>query len=167
VLPDSKLANDAGIETQRADGGAILVDSQMYSSHPDVLAIGDVALQRSSAIAIESVHNAQETAAIAASTLMEVAPPTIQTPWFWSDQYDAKLQSVGVVPVGDKEVYQVTRPGSRDGGISFWSYRQKQLVAVEVFNDPATYMMAKQCLDTNVSPDPDLISDVSFSPIDK
>ena len=167
VLTDSKLANDAGIETQRADGGAILVDSQMYSSHPDVLAIGDVALQRSSAIAIESVHNAQETAAIAASTLMEVAPPTIQTPWFWSDQYDAKLQSVGVVPVGDKEVYQVTRPGSRDGGISFWSYRQKQLVAVEVFNDPATYMMAKQCLDTNVSPDPDLISDVSFSPIDK
>ncbi|MDB2390723.1 FAD-dependent oxidoreductase [Alphaproteobacteria bacterium] len=166
VLPDSKLANEAGIETQREDGGAILVDSQMYSSHPDVLAIGDVALQRSSAIAIESVHNAQETAAIAASTLMEVAPPTIQTPWFWSDQYDANLQSVGIVPVGDEEVYQVTRPGSREGGISFWSFRQKRLVAVEVFNDPSTYMMAKQCLDSNVSVDPDRISDASYSPID-
>jgi NADPH-dependent 2,4-dienoyl-CoA reductase/sulfur reductase-like enzyme len=167
VMPDSKLANDAGLETQRADGGAVMVDSQMYSSHSDVLAIGDVALQRSSSIAIESVHNAQETAAIAASTLMEVAPPTIQTPWFWSDQYDAKLQSVGVVPVGDNDVYQVTRPGSREGGISFWSYRQKQLVAVEVFNDPATYMMAKQCMDSNVSPDPERITDVSFSPIDQ
>ena len=166
VLPDSRLANDAGIETQRADGGAILVDSQMYSSHPDVLAIGDVALQRSASIAIESVHNAQETAAIAASALMEVAPPTIQTPWFWSDQYDANLQSVGVVPVTDEEVYQVTRPGSREGGISFWSFRQKRLIAVEVFNDPATYMMAKQCLDSNVSPDPDLISDASYSPLD-
>ena len=166
VLPDSRLANDAGIETQRADGGAILVDSQMYTSHPDVMAIGDVALQRSASIAIESVHNAQETAAIAASTLMEVAPPTIQTPWFWSDQYDAKLQSVGVVPVADEEVYQVTRPSSREGGISFWSFRQKRLIAVEVFNDPATYMMAKQCLDSNVSADPDLISDASYSPLD-
>ncbi|WP_438996131.1 FAD-dependent oxidoreductase [Candidatus Puniceispirillum sp.] len=167
VVPDSKLANDAGIETQRADGGAILVDSHMYSSHPDVLAIGDVALQRSASLAIESVHNAQETGAIAASTLMKVAPPTIQTPWFWSDQYDAKLQSVGVVPVGDDEVYQVTRPGSREGGISFWSFRQKRLVAVEVFNDPATYMMAKQCLDSNVSPDPDQIADIAYSPLDQ
>jgi hypothetical protein len=97
---------------------------------------------------------------------MEVAPPTIQTPWFWSDQYDAKLQSVGVVPVADEEVYQVTRPSSREGGISFWSFRQKRLIAVEVFNDPATYMMAKQCLDSNVSTDPDLISDASYSPLD-
>jgi NADPH-dependent 2,4-dienoyl-CoA reductase/sulfur reductase-like enzyme/phenylpropionate dioxygenase-like ring-hydroxylating dioxygenase large terminal subunit len=165
VLPDSKLANEAGLETQRNDGGAILVDNLMYTSHPDVLAIGDVALQRGASIAIESVHNAQETATIAASTLMEVAPPSIQTPWFWSDQYDTNLQSVGVVPVGDSDVYQITRPGSREGGISFWSFRQKNLIAVEVINDPATYMMAKQCLDSNVSPDPDLIADIGYSPL--
>jgi NADPH-dependent 2,4-dienoyl-CoA reductase/sulfur reductase-like enzyme len=165
VLPDSKLANEAGLETQRNDGGAILVDNLMYTSHPDVLAIGDVALQRGASIAIESVHNAQETATIAASTLMEVAPPSIQTPWFWSDQYDTNLQSVGVVPVGDSDVYQITRPGSREGGISFWSFREKNLIAVEVINDPATYMMAKQCLDSNVSPDPDLIADIGYSPL--
>ena len=165
VLPESKLAKEASLKTQRDDGGGILVDEKMCTSHPDVLAIGDVALRRGQTAAVESVHNAQETAAIAAATLMDVAPPNIQTPWFWSDQYDAKLQSVGIVPVDDKDVYQVTRTGKREGGISFWSYKGKQLVAVEVFSDPATYMEAKQCLDTGRSPDPDLIGDVSFSPI--
>ena len=165
VLPESKMANEAGLETQRDDGGGILVDEKMFTSHPDVLAIGDVALPRGHASTVESVHNAQETAAIAAAAIMGSALPKIQAPWFWSDQYDAKLQSVGIVPVDDKNVYQVTRPGKREGGVSFWSYRGSQLVAVEVFSDPATYMEAKQCLDTGRSPDPNLISNASFSPV--
>jgi NADPH-dependent 2,4-dienoyl-CoA reductase/sulfur reductase-like enzyme len=166
VLPDSKLALDAGLETLREDGGPILVDDMMQTSHKDVMAIGDVALRRSQTMAVESVHNAQETAAVAASSITGVAPPVIQTPWFWSDQYDAKLQSVGIVPVLDEKAYQVTRPGKREGGISFWTYKGKELVAVEVVNDPATYMEARQCLDTNQSPDPEQISNPSFSPID-
>ena len=165
VVPESKMANEAGLETQRDDGGGILVDEKMFTSHPDVLAIGDVALPRGHASTVESVHNAQETAAIAAAAIMGSALPKIQAPWFWSDQYDAKLQSVGIVPVDDKNVYQVTRAGKREGGVSFWSYRGSQLVAVEVFNDPATYMEAKQCLDTGRSPDPNLISNASFSPV--
>ena len=92
--------------------------------------------------------------------------PNIQTPWFWSDQYDAKLQSVGIVPVLDDNVYQVERPGKRDGAVSFWSYRGDELVAVEVVNDPATYMEARQCLDTKRFPDPKQISNPSYSPID-
>ena len=166
VLPDSKLASDAGLETLREDGGPILVDDLMQTSHKDVLAIGDVALRRSQTMAVESVHNAQETAAVAASTFTGVAPPVIQTPWFWSDQYDAKLQSVGIVPVLDEEAYQVTRPGRRDKGVSFWTYKGSELIAVEVVNDPATYMEARQCLDTNQSPDPKQISNPLFSPVD-
>jgi NADPH-dependent 2,4-dienoyl-CoA reductase/sulfur reductase-like enzyme/nitrite reductase/ring-hydroxylating ferredoxin subunit len=166
VFPDSKLASDAGIETQRADGGAILVDDMMRTSDGDVYAIGDVAIRRDQALAVESVHNAQETASIAAAAITKTDAPTIQTPWFWSDQYDTKLQSVGIVPVQDEEVYQVVRPSKRDHGISFWSYKGSELVAVEVVNDPATYMEARQCLDTNRSPDPNQISSLSYSPID-
>jgi NADPH-dependent 2,4-dienoyl-CoA reductase/sulfur reductase-like enzyme len=166
VFPDSQIAVDAGLETLREDGGPILVDDMMQTSHVDVLAIGDVALKRSQAMAVESVHNAQETAAVAASTVTGVAPPVIQTPWFWSDQYDAKLQSVGIVPVLDEQAYQVTRPGKREGGISFWTYKGEELIAVEVINDPATYMEARQCLDTKQSPDPNQISDRLFSPVD-
>ncbi len=166
VFPDSKLAADAGIETQRENGGAILVDETMKTSDEDVYAIGDVAIRRDQDLAIESVHNAQETASIAAAAITNTSLPVIQTPWFWSDQYDTKLQSVGIVPVGDSDVYQVARPGKKEGGISFWSYRDENLIAVEVVNDPATYMEARQCLDTKQSPDPKQISNRSYSPID-
>ena len=166
VFPDSKLAAEAGIETQRDDGGPILVNNMMQTSDENVFAIGDVAIRRDQAIAVESVHNAQETASIAAAAITNTVPPTIQTPWFWSDQYDTKLQSVGIVPVQDEEVYQVVRPSKREHGKSFWSYKGAELVAVEVVNDPATYMEARQCLDTKRSPDPSQISSLSYSPID-
>jgi hypothetical protein len=71
-----------------------------------------------------------------------------------------------VVPINDEDVYQVARPGKREGAVSFWSYRGDDLVAVEVVNDPATYMEARQCLDTKQYPDPKQISNPSFSPID-
>ena len=160
------MAADAGIETQREDGGAILVDDAMQTSVKDVYAIGDVSIRRDQSLAVESVHNAQETASIAAAAITNNALPAIQTPWFWSDQYDTKLQSVGIVPVGESDIYQVARPGKKEGGISFWSYRDENLIAVEVVNDPATYMEARQCLDTNQSPDPKQISNRSYSPID-
>ena len=166
VFPDSNLAAEAGIETQRHDGGAVLVNEMMQTSHDDVYAIGDVALRRDQELAVESVHNAQESAAVAASAIAGVEAPALQTPWFWSDQYDAKLQSVGIVPVMDVEAFQVTRPGRRENGVSFWTYKGKDLIAVEVVNDPATYMEARQCLDTRQSPDPNRISNPSFSPID-
>ncbi len=166
VFPDSSLAADAKIETQREDGGAILVDETMRTSNKDVYAIGDVAIRRDQSLAVESVHNAQETASIAAAAITNSTIPNIQTPWFWSDQYDTKLQSVGIVPVGDDDVYQVARPGRKEGSISFWSYKDNELVAVEVVNDPATYMEARQCLDTKQSPDPKQISNRSYSPID-
>ena len=69
VFPDSKLAAEAGIETQRKDGGAILVDETMETSEKGVFAVGDVALRRGQSLAIESVHNAQETAAVAAAAV--------------------------------------------------------------------------------------------------
>ena len=166
VFPDSKLASDSGLETQFDNGGAILVSNEMQTSDENIYAIGDVALRREQSIAVESVHNAQESAAIAAAAIAGVDSPNIQTPWFWSDQYDAKLQSVGIVPVLDDNVYQVERPGKRDGAVSFWSYRGDELVAVEVVNDPATYMEARQCLDTKRFPDPKQISNPSYSPID-
>ena len=166
VFPDSKLASDAGIETQFDEGGAILVDEMMRTNDQDIYAIGDVALCRSQKIAVESVHNAQENASIAAAAIVGHETPVTITPWFWSDQYDAKLQSVGIVPVLDADVYQVERPGKRDGGVSFWTYKGNDLLAVEVVNDPATYMEARQCLDTKQFPDPNQISKPSYSPVD-
>ena len=164
VIPDSRLALQAGIETERDDGGAILVNSVMQTSNPNIIAMGDVALQRGHALRIESVHNAQDTAARAAAAIMNEAPPKDQAPWFWSDQYDANLQSVGIVPTGDTDIYQVTRPGENKASVSFWSYRDQDLIAVEAVRDSKDFMLGKKCLENNFSPDPKRICDPNYDP---
>ena len=166
VTPDSHLAKLAGIETERPDGGAILVDERMHTSDPSILSIGDVALERGNSLRIESVHNAQESAARAASAIMGTTPPLIQAPWFWSDQFDASLQSVGIIPTAEEGIYQITRAGNREGGVSFWSYRNQELIAVEAVKDPKNYMIGKKCLETKISPNPDLIGNLDFNPLD-
>lgn len=162
VTPDSQLARMADIETEATDNGAILVDAMMRTSNPDILAIGDVALQHGHAVRIESVHNAQDSAARAVAGLLDMPPPADQAPWFWSDQYDAKLQSAGIVPVGADDLLHVTRPGKREGGKSVWTYRGSQLLAVEAVRDPAGYMLGKKCLEANISPSPNQIGDPAF-----
>ena len=165
VTPNVELAKKAGLKV----GKGIIVDERCQTSEEDIYAAGDCTQHYNSfydkTIILESVQNANDQGRCAATNIAGNRQNYESLPWFWSDQYDAKLQSVGIVPVDDKNVYQVTRPGKREGGVSFWSYRGSQLVAVEVFSDPATYMEAKQCLDTGRSPDPNLISNASFSPV--
>ena len=164
VIPDSELAQQAGIETERPDGGAILVSPSMQTSNPNIIAMGDVALQRGHSLRIESVHNAQDTAARAAAAIMSEDPPEDQAPWFWSDQYDANLQSVGIVPTGDNDIYQVKRPGEQSKSVSFWSYRDQELIAVEAIRDSKNFMLGKKCLENNFSPNPDIICDPNYDP---
>ncbi len=164
VIPDSELAQQAGVETERPDGGAILVNSSMQTSNPNIIAMGDVALQRGHSLRIESVHNAQDTATRAAAALMSKTPPIEQAPWFWSDQYDANLQSVGIVPTGDNDIYQITRPGEHKSSISFWSYRDQELIAVEAVRDSKNFMLGKKCLENNFSPNPKNICDPDYDP---
>jgi NADPH-dependent 2,4-dienoyl-CoA reductase/sulfur reductase-like enzyme len=164
VIPDSELAQQAGVETERPDGGAILVTSSMQTSNPNIIAMGDVALQRGHFLRIESVHNAQDTAARAAAAIMNEAPPKDQAPWFWSDQYDANLQSVGIVPTGDSDIYQVKRPGEQNRSVSFWSYRDQELIAVEAVRDSKNFMLGKKCLENKFSPNPGIICDPNYDP---
>ena len=137
----------------------------MQTSDENIYAIGDVALRREQNIAVDQ-STTPKISSHRCSSDHRRRQPEYTNPWFWSDQYDAKLQSVGIVPVQDDSVYQVERPGKRDGAVSFWSYRGDDLVAVEVVNDPATYMEARQCLDTKRFPDPKQISKTSYSPVD-
>lgn len=162
VTPDSQLASMAHIKTEAADNGAILVDHMMRTSNPDILAIGDVALQRGQPLRIESVHNAQDSAARAVAGLLQIPPPVEQAPWFWSDQFDAKLQSAGILPAGADDLIHASRPGKREGGVSVWTYRGAQLLAVEAVRDPAGYMLGKKCLEADISPDPHKVADPAF-----
>ena len=165
VSPDSSLAQKAGLDTEAPDGGAIIVDQSMQTSNSSIMAIGDVALRQGDKMRIESVHNAQDHAARAVAGLVGEEPPADEAPRFWSDQYDANLQSVGIVPVDANDVFHVARIGQREGGVSYWSFQGKTLLSVEAIKDVENFMLGAKCLDQNLSPDPDLIGNPEFDPL--
>ena len=158
VEPESVLADAIGAET----GNGILVDRQMRTTIEDVYAIGDVALVDGAALRVESVHNAQDTAARAAADITKTPLSDISLPWFWSEQYDVRLQSAGIVLAGKDHMHYAVRPGKREGGMSVWSYDNGRLVAVEAVHDPAAYMLGKKCLENHLSPPPLEITDAAF-----
>lgn len=141
-----------------------MVNEFQQTSDPDIYAIGDVAMHRGWSYRLESVDNAQSSAARAAAAIMGKPLPATHAPWFWSDQYDANLQSVGIVPTSNSDVYQVAREGTRELGISFWSYCERRLIAVESIQSPENFLLGKKCLEEKISPDPSLISDPQFFP---
>ncbi len=159
VSPDLSLAADAGLSI----GNGILVDDMMRSSVADIYAIGDVALVGGAMARIESVDNAQNTAARAAATICGLDQPSKAAPWFWSEQFDVRLQSAGLVPQPTTGGQYVVRPGKRERGLSVWSYNSDgKLVAIEAVGDPAAYMLGKKCLDLDLSPPPSDIDNVDF-----
>ena len=89
---------------------------------------------------------------------MGAGRPFEVTPWFWSDQFDAKLQIVGL---NQGHTRIVARDGAKDGAISYWYYRDDALISVDVINEPKTYMVAKRLIEAGKSPDPDDIADTS------
>ena len=168
VVPEMELAAAAGAET----GNGILVDDHMETSVPGIYAVGDGALRRGipasisasipPGIRIESVHNAQDSAERAAAAIAGHAPPADQAPWFWSEQFDVRLQSAGIVPAAGASVCHVHHPGKREGGFSVWSYAGDLLCAVEAVRDPAGYMLGKSCLEKGLSPTPAQAADPAF-----
>lgn len=142
VVANTELAAQAGIEVD--DG--IVVDALCRTSDAAVLAAGDCTRFhfRGRRVRLESVQNANDQAAVAAHTVAGQDKPYTATPWFWSDQYDCKLQIAGL-NLGHDAV--VVRPGKTDRSLSVWYYAGETLLAVDAINDPAAYVAAKKLLD--------------------
>ena len=160
VIPNTELAEAAGL----AVGNGILTDRHYRTSHADVFAIGDVALAADGytrgGLRLESVHHAQMSADIAAACLMGETPPVHEVPWFWSEQYDIRLQSAGLVPPHAQNSQTITRQGRREGQISFWSFTQDgALAAVEALGDAQAYMVGRQLLERGAVVAPEVIGD--------
>ena len=82
--------------------------------------------------------------------------PYVPKPWFWSDQYDVKLQIAGLSTGHDRVV---VRAG--ENTLSHWYYAGAQLIAIDAMNDPRAYMIGKRLLEMGKSPSPDVIADPS------
>jgi 3-phenylpropionate/trans-cinnamate dioxygenase ferredoxin reductase subunit len=154
IVPNDGLARAAGIETDMG----ITVDAQGRSSDPNVWAAGDCARfpYRGEIIRLESVQNAIDQAECVAENMLGAGKDYGPKPWFWSDQYDVKLQIAGL-NMGYSDV--VLRPGATEGSQSVWYYREKTLLAVDAMNDPRNYMIGKRLIEAGRSPAADLIAD--------
>lgn len=156
VLPNDLLASEAGIETMNG----IIVDSHGRTSDPSIFAMGDCAVQNwnGARVRLESVQNAVDQAEAVAAVLTGGAEPYRPKPWFWSDQYEVKLQIAGF-NLGYDET--LTRPGAREGSLSVWYFREGRLIAVDAINDAKAYVTGKKLLDTGREPDRALLLDPS------
>jgi len=152
IEPDVVLAAAAGIEIENG----IKVDAQGRTSVPDIWAAGDCTSfpYRGGRIRLESVPNAIDQAEIVAENILGAGKEYVATPWFWSDQYDVKLQIAGLNAGYDRVV---SRLG--EGSASFWYYLGETLLAVDAANDPRGYMVGKRLIEAGKSPDPVLIAD--------
>lgn len=155
VAPATALAEAAGIAL---DNG-IAVDAQGRSSAPHVWAAGDCASfpYHGVRIRLESVPNAIDQAEVVAQNLLGAGKDYVATPWFWSDQYDVKLQIAGLNTGYDRVV---TR-GAAPGPVSFWYYHGQTLLAVDAANDPRGYMVGKRLIESGKSPAPEAVADTA------
>jgi len=154
IKPDVRLAEAAGLTV---DNG-IAVDGRCRTSDPAIYAAGDCASfpYGGRRIRLESVQNAIDQAEHAARAIMGSEEDYRPHPWFWSDQYDAKLQIAGLNAGYDRTVI---RPGHRPGGQSIWYFRGPDLLAVDAISDPKAYMQGKRWIEAGVSPDPKALAD--------
>ena len=154
IAPGTALAEAAGLEI---DNG-IKTDAHGRTSDPVIWAAGDCASfpYRGTRIRLESVPNAMDQSEVVARNMMGENAEYVAKPWFWSDQYDVKLQIAGL-NIGYDNI--VSRTGEHKGSMSFWYYQGDTLLAVDAMNDPRAYMIGKRLIEGGKSPDKAIIAD--------
>lgn len=143
ILPNEEIASSGGIDCENG----ILVNEQAMTSVPNVYAIGDCArrplVHYGRVSRLESVHNAIEQGKIAAAHITEKAHPKEDVPWFWSDQYDVKLQIAGLSEGHDETV---VRGSLEENKFSVFYFKGEKLVAVDAVNSAPEFMTAKKLI---------------------
>jgi len=157
IIPNTELAASAGIAVENG----IVVDECARTSDPDICAAGDCTSHPNGIygrrLRLESVHNAIEQGKTAAATLTGKEKPYNQVPWFWSDQYDLKLQIAGLSAGYTQAVVR----GDPATGRSFAVFYLKDgvLVAVDAVNRAPEFMMARQLIAKHAKLDPTRLAD--------
>ncbi|MCF6444429.1 NAD(P)/FAD-dependent oxidoreductase [Nereida sp. MMG025] len=154
ITPCDRLAADAGLAIENG----IKTDQFGRTSDASIWAAGDCASfpWRGEQMRLESVQNAIDQAELVARNMRGAAEAYDPKPWFWSDQYDVKLQIAGL-NAGFNHVVIRNAPD----GLSHWYYKGDKLLAVDAMNDPRAFMVAKRLLEAKKSPDPDVVGDPS------
>ena len=159
IVPAVEPLLKAGAE----GGNGVAVDGHGHSSLPDIWAIGDCALHANPfaddlPIRLESVQNANDMANCVARAILGEAEAYHAVPWFWSNQYDLKLQTVGLASGHDQEVVRGD-PASRSFSIVY--LRQGRVVALDCVNATRDYVQGRALVTGHATPDPAKLADPS------
>lgn len=158
VSPNVQAMLDAGAV---GGPGGVEVDDQCRTSLPNIFAVGDCtahANRYSSAplTRLESVQNANDQATVAAKALCGESVVYDSVPWFWSHQYDLKLQTVGISAGHDREILRGD-PASRSFSVVY--LREGRVIALDCVNAPKDYVQGKRLVKERRQIDPLLLSD--------
>jgi 3-phenylpropionate/trans-cinnamate dioxygenase ferredoxin reductase subunit len=155
ILPTTQLAEDAGLKC--ATG--IIVDEFCQTSDPDIYAAGDCTNHPNPLLGrrlrLESVHNAQEQGKTAALSILGTPEPYAQIPWFWSDQYDLKLQMVGLA---EQYTAMVIRGDPDTRSFAAFYFIGERLIAVHAINSPREFMLSKKLIAQGARLDPNAVA---------
>jgi 3-phenylpropionate/trans-cinnamate dioxygenase ferredoxin reductase component len=146
ILPATALAEAAGLALENG----IRTDAQGRSSDPHIWAAGDCASfpWQGGRLRLESVQNAIDQAELVAENMLGAGKDYVPLPWFWSDQYDMKLQIAGLNTGYDRVVVRQAEARSH------WYFAGPRFLAVDALNDPRAFMLGKRLLEQGRSPDP-------------
>jgi len=160
VRPDVAWLADSGVETHRG----VKVDEYCRSSVNNVYAAGDVAELQHPLLegwqVLESVQNAVSQGKLVAANLLGGSQTYTETPWFWSEQYDRRLQMAGIPRAGDT---LVRREHPETGGFSYFTLQGKSLHAVQSINAPRDYMLGRQLIGNRSAIDENVLKDHSIN----
>jgi 3-phenylpropionate/trans-cinnamate dioxygenase ferredoxin reductase subunit len=146
-IPNTELAQAAGLD---CDNG-IRVNEICQTSDSSIYAAGDCTcfVRNGQQIRLESVQNAADQGDLVARVLAGEAVTYTALPWFWSDQYDCKLQIVGL---NQGHNQTVVRPGANASSMSVWYYRDAELLAIDSMNEPKSYAFGRKIIEAGKHP---------------
>ena len=157
IIPCVEPLLSAGAE----GGNGVLVDGQCRTSLPHVFAIGDCAAHANgfaegAVIRLESVQNANDQATVVAKVITGQEASYGATPWFWSNQYDLKLQTVGLSTGHDATVLRGD-PAARSFTVVY--LKQGQVIALDCVNCAKDYAQGRKLVEQRVAADPAALAD--------
>lgn len=159
AVANTELAQAAGLE---CDDG-ILVDAQCRSSHANIFAAGDCARQThallQTSLRLESVQNATAQARMIVAHIMNKPAPRNEVPWFWSDQFDVRLQIAGIV---QPNYIQVLRGDPASGSFTVLHLQGDRLQALEAVNSPMDFTLGKRLIGEQIPVNTDSLIDASI-----
>ena len=159
IVPAVQPLIDAGAE----GGNGVAVDGHCRTSLPDVFAIGDCALHANHyaddmPVRLESVQNANDQATVAAKTIAGVEAHYDAVPWFWSNQYDLKLQTVGLSTGHDTSVVRGD-PGTRSFSVIY--LKDSHVIALDCVNATKDYVQGRKLVVERLAIDPAKLADAA------